>query len=64
LPTNGSIGRILKDDGRLACRTVRGKCELDGAFEQEVGRFEFLDVFGVELGDAVGVIVVAHDWGT
>ena len=62
--TNGSIGRILKDDGRLACRMVRGKCEFNGALEQEVGRSEFLDVFGVELGDAVGVIVVAHDWGT
>ena len=38
-----------------------GKCELDGALEQEVGRFELLDVLGVELGDAVGVIVVAYD---
>jgi hypothetical protein len=58
---NGSVGWVLEDDGRLARRSMCGKRKLDGALEQEVGRFELLDVLGVELGDAVGVIVVAYD---
>ena len=58
---NGSVGRVLEDDGRLARRSVCGEGELNGTLEQEVGRFELLDVLGVELRDAVRVIVVAHD---